>query len=509
MPRYHCGSGHCLGQHQPVSNRPNVVLIFSDQHRGDALGCIGNSAVQTPSLDSLAAEGVTFRNCNTNSPLCMPARASLITGRYVNEHGAWGNRSEADRYGPSHVRNIRDAGYFTGVIGKTHFRLYQADDGHTRDHAYGLRDWGYEFAHETKDTIPSATHRCYYSDFLAEKGKLQVYEDGARNYRLGERSGLLRPWEHLPHLLEEDEHIDMYIANAAAQWLRNYSDDRPFYLQVCLTGPHPPFDAPARYRDMFDPQDMPIPIMDAPVEPVSPQIRTMFSRRGLKDMTESQSRIFTSHYYAKVAFDDCAIGVVIQALREMGLMDNTWILYTSDHGEMLGDHRFSQKSVFYEGALNVPLIVRPPSGSKPWIAHGLTDHHDVCSTLLDATSAGALEVDRGLSLLPKINAGSDANDAQQGKEVVFSEVNLYSMARTERYKMSVDSLTRKPLELYDLENDPNELRNVVKERRYSRVCDHFLTEHFSRLLANLNEPQVELYQSGGIPTRLHAEYPEY
>ena len=90
--------------------RPNILLIFSDQHRGDALGCVGNSTVRTPNLDGLAAEGVTLRSCTTNAPLCMPARASLITGMYVNEHGAWGNRTEADRHGPSHVRNIRDAG---------------------------------------------------------------------------------------------------------------------------------------------------------------------------------------------------------------------------------------------------------------------------------------------------------------------------------------------------------------------------------------------------------------
>ena len=492
-----------------MSDSPNILLIFSDQHRGDALGCVGNRAVRTPNLDGLAAEGVTFRNCNTNSPLCMPARASLMTGLYVNEHGAWGNRTEADRHGPSHVRNIRDAGYCTAVIGKTHFRLYQADDGHTRDHASGLHDWGYEFAHEVKDTIPSATHRCYYTDFLTERGKLQVYEDCARNFRMGQSTGLLRPWEHMPNLLEEDEHIDMYIANTASEWIRSYADDRPFYLQVCLMGPHPPFDAPARYRDMFDPQDMPSAIMDAPSEPVSPQIRRMFSRRGLKEMTESQSRTLTSHYYAKIAFDDDAIGVVLQALEEKGLMDNTWVVYTSDHGEMLGDHRFCQKSVFYEGALNVPLIVRPPIGSEPWTARGLTDHFDISATLLDVANARHPGADYGISLLSKVESGLDSADAQQGKGVVFSEVNLYSMARTERYKMTIDSLTRQPLEMYDLEDDPNELRNLVDEPRLSGLRERFLTDYFSHLLANLNEAQLKVYQRGGIPTKLHQEYPEY
>ena len=185
-----------------MTDRPNIVLIYSDQHRGDTLGCAGNPAVRTPNLDGLAAEGVVFRSCNTSSPLCMPARASLMTGMYVNEHGAWANRTEADRHGPSHVRNIRDAGYCTAVMGKTHFRLYKADDGHTRDHAAGLNDWGYEITHETKDTIPSTNHRCYYSDFLAGKGTLQVYEDCARNFRLGQEKRFLRPWEHTPNLLE-------------------------------------------------------------------------------------------------------------------------------------------------------------------------------------------------------------------------------------------------------------------------------------------------------------------
>ena len=494
---------------QIAPNKPNIVLIFSDQHRGDALGCVGNPVVRTPNLDGLAAEGVTFRNCNTNSPLCMPARASLMTGLYVNEHGAWGNRSEADRHGPSHVRNIRDSGYCTAVIGKTHFRLYQADDGHTRDHASGLHDWGYEFAHEVKDTIPSATHRCYYSDFLARRGKLQIYEDCARNFRLGQRTGLLRPWEHLPNLLEEDEHVDMYIANKASEWIRGYEGEKPFYLQVCLMGPHPPFDAPTRYRDMFDPQDMPVAIMERPTEPISPQIKSMFARSGLLDMTESQGRTLKSHYYAKVAFDDYAIGTVIQSLEENGLLDNTWIVYTSDHGEMLGDHRFNQKSVFYEGALNVPLIVRPPGGTKPWTARNLTDHFDICSTLLDVVGAPHLGVTRGHSLLEKIKGGPDAPDAQSGKGVVFSEVNLYSMARTERYKMTIDSLTKKPLELYDLKNDPHELRNLVNEPSLSDIRDQFLTEYFDQLLANLNETQLKAYKRGGIPTKLHQEYPQY
>ena len=243
-----------------MTDRPNIVLIFSDQHRGDALGCAGNTAVRTPNLDRLAAEGVLFSNCNTSSPLCMPARASLMTGQYVNEHGAWGNRHEADRHGPSHVRNIRDAGYCTAVIGKTHFRVPQVDAGHTRDRSAELNDLGYEVTHEIGET-PSANNRNYYDDFLADRRKLQVYENGMATWRMGQGNRSLRPWEHTPSQLEEDEHIDAYIANTASAWIHDYSDDRPFYLQVALIGPHPPFDASARYRDMFEPENMPLAIM--------------------------------------------------------------------------------------------------------------------------------------------------------------------------------------------------------------------------------------------------------
>ena len=356
---------------------------------------------------------------------------------------------------------------------------------------------------------PSATNRNYYNDFLAERKKLQVYENSMATWRMGQGNRSLRPWEHSPSLLEEDEHIDAYIADTASEWIRQYTDERPFYLQVALIGPHPPFDAPARYRDMFDPENMSLAIMEPPSEPISPQVKRMLERRGLLNMTKSQCRIMTSHYYAKVAFEDDAIGRVVQALAETGLMDDTWIVYTSDHGEMLGDHRLCQKVVFYEGALGIPLIIRPPGGTEPWVASGLTDHYDIVDTLLDIANGAPLGTDHGSSLIQKIEAGQEAHDAQQGKEVVFSEVNLYSMARTGRYKMTINSLTREPLELYDMENDPNELRNLVNEPRLANMRSQFLNEHYNQLLANVNEAQLKVFEAGGIPTAIHQDYPAY
>jgi choline-sulfatase len=428
----------------------------------------------------------------------MPARVSLITGQHVSKHGIWANNLvEADRHGPSHVRNIRDAGYRTSVIGKTHLWTNQRNDGHAKEHAPEMRDWGYEDIHELRDVVPSSRCNCYYSDFLEERGRLAVYQDYARLWWTAAFRGSY-PWEDPPCILPTDEHIDMYCAGTAAEWIQTYEDDRPFYLQVCFTGPHPPFDSPPEYRARFNPEKLPLAIMEPPSDPVSPQIERMLKRSRLRGMTESQNRVMRSYYYAKVALVDDGIGLVVKALEERGLMDNTWIIYTSDHGEMLGDHRLKQKSVFYEGALRVPLVVRPPGGTHAWRAAGLTDHVDIGATLLDAAGAEPFEDSPGNSLVPKIDAGPDAPGAQEGKDVVFSEVGesgpYCCMARTDRYKMTIDAETRQPLELYDMEADPTELRNLVDEASLESVREEFLDEHFGGLLANLDTARLTAFR---------------
>jgi choline-sulfatase len=474
-----------------MADRPNIVFIFPDQHRGDAMGCVGNPA-ETPNINRLAAEGVLFNRCATNSPLCMPARASLITGQYVNQHGVWANNVEADPAGPSHVRNMRDAGYRTSLVGKTHLWIYRRKDGHTRERVPLLQEWGYEDSHELRDIINYADGECYYSDFLAERNRLPVFREYLRTIARGENRGYARPWETPPSLLPEDENLDAYCTAQAAKWIREYGDDQPFYLQVCPTGPHNPFDSSASYRERCVPETMPLAIMDAPSDPVSPQIQNRWRR--LANMTEAQNRVMRSYYYAKVSEIDNAIGQVIEALTEKGMMENTWIIYSSDHGEMLGDHRMSGKSVFYEGAVHVPLIIRPPTGSHGWRSNGLTDHFDITSTMLDIAGAAPFENANGQSLKSRVEAGPDAADAQNGKDVVFSELELYSMARDEQYKMNIRTLTREPLELYDMVNDPHELHNLVQMPSMQTVRDRFLEGHFSQLLGGMDPAKVKTYQ---------------
>lgn len=472
--------------------KPNIVLIFPDQHRGDAMGCAGNPVVQTPNLDRLADDGVVYERCYTSSPLCMPARASLITGLPVNVHGVWGNNLvEADRHGPSHVRNIRDAGYRTAIIGKTHLYANHRNDGHTREHAHKLEDWGYEDIHELRDVVPSARCRCYYADFLADRGRLRVYQDYTRLWWTGAFRGA-KPWEDPPSPLPTDEHIDMYCASQAASWIRRHDAEQPFYLQVCFTGPHTPFDAPPDYRALYKPEEVLPPILAPPTDPVSPQVAEMLNTSRLNDMTEIHARMMVSHYYAKVTLIDHGVGLVVDALADKGMLDDTWVIYISDHGEMLGDHRLKQKKVFYEGAARIPLIVRPPGGRAPSRSKQLVDHGDICATLLEAAAAEPIAGSGGRSFAAPVE--SRRPDEVEPGRYVFSEVeSYYSMARDDRYKMTVDAATRTPVELYDMHEDPRELRSLVQDTAHRLVRERFLEEAFPQL--GFDADKLEAYRS--------------
>ena len=478
-----------------MAEKPNIILIFSDQHRGDVMGCAGNPAALTPNLDRLASEGVLFPRCCTNSPLCMPARASLISGQYVNQHGIWHNWHAADRHGPSHVRQIRDAGYETAVIGKTHLYVHGAPGvTDTSDHVQQLYDWGYTDCHELTGPWASRGIDSPYTDYLAEKGLLDAHREFIGEYLRGMRSGEVRPWEEPPPPLTPEDHLDTYTGRTSADWIRNYSKDKHFYLQVCFPGPHDPFDSPKEYRDMYRPEDIPIGVMAKPAWPVSPQLDPVMRWSALYGMTEAQKQLMGMFYYAKVTLIDHAIGRILEALEERGMMDNTWIIYTSDHGEMLGDHFMSHKIVFYESALKIPCIVKPPGGGKGWESHALTDQIDVAATILDVGGAEPFEESDGRSLVPNVEASPDTTDADEGKEAVFSEVNLYSMVLTDQYKMAVHSLTREALELYDMAEDPNELNNLVRDPSYSDVIDELTGGAITNLLSHMDEDRLKVFQ---------------
>ena len=468
-----------------MTDKPNIILIYPDQHRGDTMGCVGHPAVITPNLDRLAADGVIFRRCSTNSPLCVPARATLISGQYLNQHGAWDNSAPADRHGYSHVRNIRDAGYHTALVGKTHLLTDEQ----------GLRDWGYEDTMEIHSTLATTRTRNAWTEHLAEKGLLDAYSESILEYNRVNWSFTRVPWREPPAPIPTEDHVDNFVGQKAVDWINNYKGDKPFYLQVLFPGPHPPFNSAPEYRALYRPDKMPVGILESPEPPVPPYVDfVMRWSAPLQEMTPLQMQLLRTFYYAKVTMIDERIGDMLNALEERGMLDNTWIIYSSDHGENLGDHRLNQKVVFYESALNVPFIVRPPGGIEGWQSNGLTDHLDLTATILAIAGAEPLPDRHGRSLVSQIMAGPNSPEAQKGKEVIFSEVVGYTMVRNERYKFAIDAKTRKHVELLDLANDPNELQNVVNEPSLAKIRSELFEQHLVPLLKNMDEEKFRAWE---------------
>ena len=299
-----------------MPEKPNIIYIFSDQHRGDTLGSVGHPAVITPNMDKLASEGVNFTRCCTSSPLCMPARASMMTGKYVNEHKVWTNFVEANPNGPSHVRNIREAGYHTALIGKTHLWIHgkgkkerptsvNAEDIgkngflekmgftkiHTKDKKSILEDWGFTDIYELTGPIASIVVDSPYTDYLKEKGLLRTHRKYMIEYFTKWNKGEAKPWEEPPCPLPTEDHMDSFTGRKTVEWIHNYKDDKPFYLQVLFPGPHDPFDSPAEYRAMYNPEDMPVGILEWPQKPIPGNVRTVLNWSGLKGMTPAQNQL--------------------------------------------------------------------------------------------------------------------------------------------------------------------------------------------------------------------------
>jgi len=240
---------------------------------------------------------------------------------------------------------------------------------------------------------------------------------------------------------------------------------------------------------------MPPPILDRETGPVAPRVERSRAGGRLAGMTPSQARLMQMYYYAKVTHIDHGIGMVVDALERQGLLDDTWIFYTSDHGEMLGDHGCRNKAVFYEGALTVPLCIRPPGGVWGWRSAALTDHLDVVETLLAIAGADTLDgVEYRCSLLDLIHDGAGGPRAHTGKQTAFSEVMLYSMVRNDRFKLSVDTLTQAPVDLYDMQADPRELNNLVEAPDFAGVLDELVAGPLADLLHGLDRTRVEKYQ---------------
>ena len=382
-----------------MAGSPNIVVVMADQHRGDMMGCAGDDGVVTPNLDALAREGVRFSRVTCQGPLCMPARASFMTETYVRDHGVYTNWAEIAPDSPTYTWALREAGYHTTLLGKAH--LYR-DEIHTATHIDDLADrlmaLGFAEVHETGDKFSGDTPN-RYTDHLRDRGLLDAYRRhiADRSYQGENESGTnatkrVPMWDATPLPLPLDDYIDAWHGRQAVRWIEQYDRAEPFFLFVGFPGPHDPWDAPKEAVDRYHGVDvsMPSSTQRPTLEGTGRYGALLGAFLHLSDtetMTDDAIRAMRRAYSADISVIDDAVGRIIAALDAKGIRDDTWVIYTSDHGEMGGNHGLMSKCVLYEPAVRVPLIVRPPRGCEPRVVDALVEHLDVPATIRDIANA--------------------------------------------------------------------------------------------------------------------------
>lgn len=423
----------------------NLIFFLSDNHNRQVAGCYGHPIVKTPTLDRLAARGVRFANSYCASALCVPSRASLATGRYVHQNGCWDNAIAYDGKIPSWMHRLRGQGHTVVSIGKLHYRSSEDDNGFT-DELLPMH------LHDGKGAIRNLL-RGYDAELPAT--------DGGRWKLYTERSGAGET---------HYQDYDRQITAKAVEWLRANADRRgkPWALYVGYISPHPPFTVPKRLLDLYPERDMPLPARFRPGDrPEHPAMRHLRQIDGFLDMTDERMlRRVAAAYFGLITHLDEQVGLVMKEIEALGLLSNTRIAYSSDHGELFGGQGLFGKKNLYEGAAGVPLILAGPGVPEGRTVRQLVSHVDLFPTLVEGVGADLTAEDLelpGISLWPAIGGREDAS------RPVFAEYHAQG-SRAGAFMLRAGSLklvyhVGMPPQLFDLDADPGEAHDLVEEGR--------------------------------------------
>ena len=426
--------------------KPNILLFFTDQQRYDALRCAGNDEISTPHLDSLAASGVRFANACTSTPVCVAARMSMAFGhrvartRWVANHRLPGPAPEL----PTLMTLLHDAGYATHCVGKTHFRQ---------------RHYGFHRIESAEEVINSVVQDDYLMYLRRNKVRTR-HPNGFRDllYFQPQTNGI--PREH---------HKTTWVTDRSLEFLRRhrrYNGGKPFFLMTSWTAPHPPFAPSEPYDSMYEPQKMGLPTYTE--RPISSLPATAWGHRGRLDgahLDPDRMRRIRALYYGLVSQVDEGVGLLLAELNALGIEDNTVVLFTSDHGDMLGDHGLSQKNVPYEHSVRVPLLLRWPGITQPGkVADDPVGLTDILPTLAHGVG---LEYPVDCGPLPGESLlAADGGGLASGRDAYFIDYGegqgRWIAIRTRNHKYAY-WLSGGHEELFDLKQDPCETRNLARE----------------------------------------------
>jgi len=423
--------------------RPNFILVTPDQLRYDALGFTGHPVVKTPTLDGLARRGTIFSRAYIQNPVCVPSRACIQTGRYIHQHGCCYMETVVDDtpglppWETTFMERLQAAGYRTGAVGKMH--MYPPKGFHH------MRLTGGKGARWTKSAglpIGLGPLGPTYAEWLEKRhpgGYEKIYEQRRKpEYKL-HRTAIV-------NVLPLEEYVDYWIAEEAIGFLKT-NHDRPFFLWIGFCGPHGPMDPPKPYDELYPFDKVPMPRQWDP-----------------KRLDETVIRRLISYYLALITLIDDQIGRIGKVMDELDLWKNTVFIFATDHGEMLGDRGRFGKGVFYEPVIRSPLFVTLPEGypKPPDRVDDLVEVMDIAPTVLDYAGAGVPRIMTAESLRPVLEGKGGGKDVTLTEYVTNDRTRRAKCIVTRRYKYAFWGKDG-PEEFYDLENDPEETRNLADD----------------------------------------------
>ncbi|MFW6060420.1 MAG: sulfatase-like hydrolase/transferase [Phycisphaeraceae bacterium] len=413
---------------------PNILLITTDQQRFDTIHRAGNPAIFTPHLNWLADTGVRFSRCYADSPICMASRATIMTGRHGFSNGMTDNAPDPVPMAahPTLPGLLTKAGYQTRAIGKMHFHPARAH-------------YGFEHMEILED---------YYRQMAREGGPTRPMDHGIGQNEM----------EPVMATVEESRSLTRWTVERTVDFLDTRDPTRPFFVWTSFSKPHPPWDCDPKYWALYDGIDIPPPIYgdwSATPDAVPASLMTPTQRFNSADQfSPQQLRASRRAYYACITQIDYNLGYLFGRMRQLGLMENTWIIFTSDHGELLGDHWLGAKSVFLEGSAHVPMLIRLAAHvNRPSALSGTVCDELVCLADLLPTCLGIA----GVAPPTQID-GLDLMRVQRGearRDRLFGQQQHFFAVIEPQYKYHFAARDGAEL-LFDVKSDPYEQRELIR-----------------------------------------------
>jgi len=447
-------------RNRPAAAAPNIVLIVTDQQRWDTLGCLGYDHMVTPNIDRLAARGVAFSRAFTQGAVCGPSRNSIVSGQYVHTHGVDRNEAWLKPEDPNWIARLREGGYHTVNIGKMHTAPIRLPCGF--NHRTVVENKNYMQGHHGPDPDD---YDLYLKQFGMVRPALTYHKE-------------IPDWPDYLNTCVWPHDEELFIDNCVGRWsieaIRDHDFAKPLFLWSGFAGPHDPFDTTPSSLERYADEAIPDPVgfpgeLETKPPPQKQSMESMEGRTGLAAIwwsraTPERIRRMRKHYYANISVVDDWVGEIVAAIDARGELDNTVFVFTSDHGDCLGDHGLVYKfSSHYDSVARVPLVFAGPGVERLGVRDPLVELIDLGPTFLELAGLGELERASGVSLGPLLRGGAEVLH-----ETVFSEYGPRVMARTEDWKL-VFYPGEEYGELYQLDRDPEELYNLYAMEEYAGV----------------------------------------